>query len=135
MSGRRVVAFCLDLIAIGAIALVFWTLAGLLGLLTFGLAWGPAAFIGPALPLLYAMICISSPALQATPGMRLMRLRAASWRTGEPPGLLRGFLMTAIFYATVPPTLGLALAFGLFNRRMRLLHDVLSDIVVVNDAH
>lgn len=134
VSTRRVVAFVIDLCAIAVLWLVFGAMAMVLGVLTLGLLWGPATALLSLVPFLYTMISISSPALQATPGMRLMRLRAASWRRGEPPGLLRGFLMTVIFYATVPATLGLVLFFALFNTRMRLLHDVLSDTVVVNDA-
>lgn len=65
----------------------------------------------------------------ATPGMRAMGLRAAAW-TGEAPGLLRGILLPALFYATVPTTGFLILLFSLFDPRGRCLHDHLCGVVV-----
>ena len=133
VSSRRAVAFGVDLLAIGAIWLVFGAIAAIIGVLSFGLLWGPATFIWSLVPLLYAMITMASPTMRGTPGMRLMRLRAASWRTGEDPGYLRSFVMIAMFYLTVSSTLGLVLFVGLFTKHMRLLHDLVSDIVVINE--
>jgi uncharacterized RDD family membrane protein YckC len=65
----------------------------------------------------------------ATPGMRAMGLRSIAW-TGENPGPLRGIIMAAMFYLTVPTTGFLMLIFGFFDPRGRLLHDHLAGILV-----
>jgi uncharacterized RDD family membrane protein YckC len=65
----------------------------------------------------------------STPGMRAMGLRTVAWN-GENPGLLRGIIMTAMFYVTVPATGFLILVFGFFDPRGRLLHDHLAGILV-----
>ena len=65
----------------------------------------------------------------ATPGMRALGLRTIAWN-GENPGPLRGIIMTAMFYLTVPATGFLILIFGFFDRRGRLLHDHLAGILV-----
>jgi len=130
---RRCFAFAIDLFVIGVLWLVFGGMAVLLGLFSLGLLWAPATFLLGLLPLLYSALTIGAPALQGSPGMRLMRLRVASWRKGEPPGMLRAAIMSLVFYATAPATFGVVLAFGLFNSRKRLLHDALSDVVVYTD--
>ncbi|MEM6490458.1 MAG: RDD family protein [Pseudomonadota bacterium] len=133
LMARRCVAFAIDLVVIALLWIVFGGMAVILGVLSLGLLWGPATALLAILPVLYSALTIGAPALQGSPGMRLMRLRAASWRSGEPPGLLRGAIMSVLFYATVPFTFGVVLAFGWFNTRKRLLHDALSDVVVYND--
>ena len=65
----------------------------------------------------------------ATPGMRALGLRTIAWN-GENPGPLRGIIMTAMFYLSVPATGFLILIFGFFDPRGRLLHDHLAGILV-----
>jgi len=130
---RRSIAFAIDLVVIGLLWLGFGGMAVLLGIFSLGLLWAPATFLLGLLPLLYSTFTIGAPALQGSLGMRLMGLRVASWRKGEPPGLLRAAIMSVVFYATAPATFGLVLAFGLFNTRKRLLHDALSDIILYCD--
>jgi uncharacterized RDD family membrane protein YckC len=54
---------------------------------------------------------------------------------GERPDYLQAFLMTALFYATVPITGFLILAVALFTERNRTLHDILSGITVIRAGH
>lgn len=69
----------------------------------------------------------------ATPGMRAMGLRTIAWN-GENPGPLRGIILAAMFYATVPTTGFLILIFGFFDPRGRLVHDHLAGILVYRAA-
>ena len=66
----------------------------------------------------------------ATPGMRLFGVEARGLRGGR-PDYFQAFLMTALFYATVPTTGFLILVVALFTEQNRTAHDVLSGITVV----
>ena len=101
---RRCVAYAIDFALLGLLLIAFGGMTVLLGALTLGLVWLWTPLPLGLIIIFYSALTIGAPAMQGSPGMRLMRLRVASWRKGEPPGVLRGFLMSAIFYATVPAT-------------------------------
>jgi uncharacterized RDD family membrane protein YckC len=99
-------------------------------MLTFGLAWlllGPVTFLTVALA--YDTLAIGG-GRGATPGMRLFGLEARGVQGGR-PDYWQAFLMTALFYATVPITSFLILAVALFSDRNRTLHDILSGITLI----
>jgi uncharacterized RDD family membrane protein YckC len=126
---RRVLAYLFDCLAIGLLLVAGWTALILLGLLSFGL-------LLPFVPILAALIPIAYHALQvgsryhATLGMRLFDLEVRTW-TGGQPDALQGFLMAALFYATLALTCSLILLVALFSDRRRTLHDYLAGVVVV----
>jgi len=127
---RRIGAYIVDAVIILFINVAALTLLFILGLLTFGLAWlllGPVTFLTVALA--YDTLTIGG-GRGATPGMRLFNLEARGVR-GERPDYWQAFLMTALFYATVPITSFLILAVALFTDRNRTLHDILSGITVI----
>lgn len=127
---RRVGAYLVDVCIIVVINIAVHTLLVVLGLLTFGLAWlllGPVTFLTVALA--YDTLTIGG-GRGATPGTRLFRLEARGVQ-GERPDYWQAFLMTALFYATVPITSFLILAVALFTDRNRTLHDILSGITVI----
>jgi uncharacterized RDD family membrane protein YckC len=126
---RRLVAYFLD--AVVCIAISF-----LLGLATCTLSVGTLGWIsipGFLLTTPFIHFVLAAATLggrqASTPGMRAMGLRAAAW-TGEHPGPLRGILLPALFYATVPTTGFLILLFSLFDGRGRCLHDHLAGLLV-----
>ena len=129
---RRVFAYLFDAIVIGLLLLAGWGGLLLLGILSFGL-------LLPLVPLLVALIPIAYHALQiggrhhATLGMRLFDLEVRSC-TGGQPDVWQGFLMAALFYATLALTGSLILLAALFNDRRRTLHDYLAGVVVVRHA-
>jgi uncharacterized RDD family membrane protein YckC len=129
---RRTLAYLFDLIVIGLLLLAGWGGLIILSLLSFGL-------LLPLVPLLVALIPIAYHALQvggrhhATIGMRLFDLEVKSW-TGGQPDVWQGFLMAALFYATLAATCFLIMLIALFNDRRRTLHDYLAGVVVVRRA-
>ena len=129
VSLRRCVAYFLDAL----LTLVICALLGLatctMSVATLGLLSVPAFLL--AAPFVHFVLAAATIGGRrgATPGMRAMGLQAIAW-TGEHPGLLRGILLPALFYATVPTTGFLILLFALFDPRGRCLHDHLAGIVV-----
>ena len=127
---RRIGAYLVDVCIILAINVALHVLLVILGLLTFGLAWlllGPITFL--TVGLAYGTLTIGG-GRGATPGMRLFGVEARGVH-GDRPDYWQAFLMTALFYATVPITSFLILAVALFSDRKRTLHDILSGITVV----
>jgi uncharacterized RDD family membrane protein YckC len=127
---RRTGAYLVDACLIVGINIAVHTLLIVLGLVTFGLAWlllGPVTFLTVALA--YDTLAVGGRH-GGTPGMRVCGLEARGVR-GERPDHWQAFLMTALFYATVPITSFLILAVALFSDRNRTLHDILSGITVI----
>jgi uncharacterized RDD family membrane protein YckC len=130
---RRIGAYLVDACIIVGINVAAHTLLVILGLLTFGLAWlllGPVTFLTVALA--YDTLTIGG-GRGATPGMRLFNLEARGVH-GQRPDYWQAFLMTALFYATVPITSFLILLVALFTERNRTLHDILSGITVIRGS-
>ncbi|MGH6961020.1 MAG: RDD family protein, partial [Dongiaceae bacterium] len=100
------------------------------GLLTFGLSWlllGPVTYLTVALA--YGTLFIGGGE-GATPGMRLFGIEARGLNGGR-PDYFQAFLMTALFYATVPVTSFLILIVAFFTEHNRTAHDFLSGITVI----
>lgn len=126
---RRALAYLIDAICIGMIAIVVWVLFAVLWVLSFGML-GPALwFLFGLIPLAYHTLLVSGPHA-ATFGMRVFDLQLRSWN-GERPMFLQALAHTALFYLTVGATGSLILLFTLFNRRKRTLHDVLAGMLMV----
>jgi uncharacterized RDD family membrane protein YckC len=126
---RRLLAYLFDCIVMGLLILAGWSGLVLLGIMSFGL-------LLPLVPVLVALIPAAYHAVQiggrrhATLGMRLFGLEVKTWAGGE-PDVWQGFLMAALFYATLAATCLLILLVALFNDRRRTVHDYLSGVVVV----
>ena len=121
---RRIAAYLLD-------ALLAFALCMLIGLATcvMPVVSVPTFLFGtPIVHFILAAATIGGRRA-ATPGMRAMGLRTIAW-DGQNPGPLRGIIMTAMYYVTVPTTGFLILLFGFFDPRGRLLHDHLAGILV-----
>ena len=126
---RRIFAYLLDaLISLIVVSLLFFA-SCTLTVGTLGLLGLPAFIFGtPFVHFVLAAATIGGRRA-STPGMRALGLRATAW-TGENPGPLRGIIMTAMFYVTVPATGFLILAFAFFDPRGRCLHDHLAGVLV-----
>lgn len=119
------VVFCLALLAVMASCAAQVVTLGLIALPAFLLA-------APVIHIALAAATIGG-GRQATPGMRLMGLRVVTWAGGK-PDYFQALLLPAMFYGTILPTGFFILAFALFNRRSRCLHDYLAGILVVRDS-
>ena len=127
---RRVGAYFVDALLIIAINVALHVLLVFLGLLTFGVAWlllGPITCLTVALA--YGTLFIGGGE-GATLGMRLFDIEARGL-SGDRPEYFQAFLMTALFYATVPVTSFLVLIVAFFTEHNRTAHDFLSGITVV----
>ena len=127
---RRVGAYLIDAFLILGLNVALHVLLLFLGLLTFGLSWlllGPVTFLTVALG--YGTLFIGGGA-GATPGMRLFGIEARGL-SGAYPEYFQAFLMTALFYATVPVTSFLILIVAFFTEHNRTAHDLLSGITVI----
>jgi len=121
---RRIVAYILDAL----LAFIFCILIGLATCIMPVVSVPWFIFGTPVVHFILTAATIGGRRA-ATPGMRAMGLRTIAW-TGENPGPLRGIIMAAMFYLTVPTTGFLMLIFGFFDSRGRLLHDHLAGILV-----
>jgi uncharacterized RDD family membrane protein YckC len=125
---RRCFAWLLDVVLIGLILSVLWTILFLFGLLTLGLGFGAMALL-PAVPFLYHMLSLLRSS-SATPGQALLGLTVRRDADLGPPTGLQALIFTLVFYFTMA-TSGLLLLIALFTVRHRTLHDLASDLVVV----
>ncbi len=130
VSGRRILAYLLDMVVVGVIFVVAWVAFSIVGVLSFGLLSTPLSLLLACVPLGYHTLLIGGPG-SATWGMQLFRLEVRSF-TGARPNFAQAGLMTVMFYATVWSTGFLILIVALFNDRRRTLHDLLSGTVVIN---
>lgn len=126
---RRVTAYFIDLVLIGAVTLALGIFGFILGFFTFGLAWLTLVFVVPMAVVLYYGVTLGSPR-RATVGMQMMDIVLTPTR-GQP---LDGWL--AIFHALLfwvsiwicwPVTLGIAL----FTPRRQMLHDMIMGTLMV----
>jgi uncharacterized RDD family membrane protein YckC len=126
---RRVAAYFVDLLCIGALAIVVWCGFAVLWLASFGLLGPVLWFLFGLLPVAYHTLLLGGRR-SATFGMRWFDLELRSV-SGERPGFMQALVQTVLFYVTVAMTCSLILLFALFNRRRRTVHDVLAGTVMV----
>lgn len=128
---RRVLSALADGLLIGIVLGILHVVLGVLGFVTFGLAW---FLIGGlwVLPTAYVALFVASPA-QATIGQALLGLSVV-----RDDDLGRPSPVQAIVYAvgfTVTMAAGAVwLAIALFTRRARCLHDIVAGVAVVRAA-
>ncbi len=125
---RRVVAYLVDVLAIGVLYAVASVVFFLAGVLSFGLLTPLGIVTLAVLPVSYHSFFLGHQA--ATPGMRMFDVEVRSW-TGQRLDYFQAFLVTVMFYVTVALTAWLVLIVAPFNRRRRTLHDFLGGMVAV----
>ena len=130
VAARRIVAYILDGIFIGLIALIAWFVLSIVTALTFGLA-SPLLLLLAILPLAYHSLTIGI--FGATPGMQFFDIEVRLLN-GMRPDLPQALLLTVVFYATVWFTAWLVLLVALFNPRRRCLHDFLAGTLVLRSS-
>lgn len=125
---RRVLAFVIDYLIVAMLLIPFGILVFLLGLLTFGIAWGLFAILAPAVAIIYIWNTLGGPN-QATTGMRMMGIRLDRL-DGAPIDGMTAVVHSVLFWAGNVILSPLVLLVTLFSDRKRTLHDLLLGTVV-----
>jgi uncharacterized RDD family membrane protein YckC len=126
---RRVVAFFIDLMAMGAMILAFGLIGLIAGFLTFGLAWVALAFVVPAVIVLYYGATLGS-SKRATLGMQMMDIVLTPTR-GQPLDGWMAIIHAAVFWLTTWISWPLSLLFALFTPRRQMIHDLVTCTLMV----
>ncbi len=128
---RRILAFALDLLIVGAFVLVSAFFVFIFGLLTFGLGWILFAALVPAVAVLYVAFTVG--ARQATWGMRAMGITMRMWYGGRPDFWI-GAAHAVLFWASSGLLPLIVLLPPLFDPRKRMLHDMVLGTVLLDEA-
>jgi uncharacterized RDD family membrane protein YckC len=130
---RRVFAFVIDLVVLVVPVILVKMFIAVFGLITLGLGWMLFWLVWPCTvvwAIVYYGSTIGGPN-SATLGMRAMDLELVTWY-GEPGYFVLGAAHAILFWVLISFLTPLVLLVGLFNRRRRLLHDILLGTVIVN---
>ena len=133
---RRVFAFLIDLVVLAVPVILVKIFIAVFGLITLGLGWALFWLVWPCTVvwvIVYYGSTIGGPH-SATLGMRAMDLQLMTWY-GEPGYFVLGAAHMVLFWVLNSVLSPLVLLVGLFNRRRRLLHDILLGTVVINRLH
>jgi len=129
LARRRAAAYLVDLVILVPVCFAVSVAFAILGIVSFGLLTPLLVLALGAVPLAYHTLTIGGPR-SSTWGMRMFDVEMRSW-TGDRPDYLQALIMTGLFYVSMTLTSGLIVLFALFNKRRRLLHDMLSGMVAV----
>ncbi len=125
VRSRRIVAVCLDLVAVSIISFALWL--GLL-VLTFGLSLLVLPPLFPFVAFFYNGLSVSGRNM-ATPGMRAADLEMRMANTGAQVPFIVAAVHAVLFYLSwmFPPVFLVALV----SADKRCLHDMLSGVIFV----
>jgi uncharacterized RDD family membrane protein YckC len=132
---RRIMAFLIDFLVIAAPVVLAAMFIFAFGIVTLGLAWALYWILSPASviwAIVYFGVTIGGPR-SATIGMRVMDLELRTWY-GAPGYFVLGAVHAIAFWFTVSFFTPLVLLVPFFNRRRRLLHDIMLGTVIINNA-
>lgn len=127
---RRVLAFCVDFVAVAVFTLFASVVIFFLGIFTLGLAWLLYGMVFPAVAILYSGMTLGGDRA-ATWGMRLTGLTCRLWH-GAKPGFVIAAAHVVFLYFSITFLTPLVLAVGLFTRRKQLLHDLVLGTLFVD---
>jgi uncharacterized RDD family membrane protein YckC len=125
---RRLLAWLVDLVVLSLLCGALYVSVFALGFLTLGVGWTLLGGL-PFVPAAYYFLSVISP-MQATPGQALFGLVVVSNDDLGPPTPAQVLVCVIVYVVTLPAIWVLALV-GLVTARRRLLHDLLSGLVVV----
>lgn len=119
---RRVMAYFIDLAVMGALVVAATVAGGILGFLTFGLAWAALVFVVPAVIVVYYAATLGSPR-RATIGMQMMDIVLTPTR-GQPLDGWMAIFHALVFWITFWICWPISLLFALFTPRRQMIHDL-----------
>lgn len=126
---RRVMAYLIDLVMIGAITIGLSLIALILGLFTFGLSLLSLAFVVPAAVVIYYAITLGSPR-RATVGMQAMDIVLTPTR-GQPLDGWMAIFHAGLFWLTFWISWPVTILFALFTPRRQMIHDLVMGTLMV----
>lgn len=126
---RRVFAFIIDLVIMGAMILAFSLVGLIAGFLTFGLAWMALFLVIPATIVLYYGATLGS-SKRATIGMQMMDIVLTPTR-GQPLDGWMAIIHAAVFWLTTWISWPVSLLFALFTPRRQMIHDLVVGTLMV----
>ena len=126
---RRVIAWVIDFVIMGFMAIVFAVIGLIAGFFTFGLAWLGLLVLIPAVIVLYYAATLGSPN-RATIGMQVMDLVLTPTR-GRPLDGVHAFAHALVFWVTVWVAWPFSLAFALFTPRQQMIHDYVTGTLML----
>jgi len=132
---RRVVAFLIDFVVIAVPVVLAAMFIFAFGVVTLGLGFALYWLLSPGAviwALVYFGATLGGPR-SATIGMRAMDLEMRTWY-GAPAYFVLGAVHAIVFWLSVSALTPFILLVCFFNRRGRLLHDILLGTVIINSA-
>ncbi|MBN8919870.1 MAG: RDD family protein [Rhizobiales bacterium] len=132
---RRVLAFLIDMVVIAMPIMLLAIFVFAFGIVTLGLGWF-LFWLFPPITAIWAILYYGftlGSAASATLGMRAMDLEMRTWY-GAPAYFLLGAVHAIVFWVSISALSPFIVLVAFFNRRHRLLHDMLLGAVVINNA-
>jgi uncharacterized RDD family membrane protein YckC len=132
---RRVLAFLIDFLVISVPVVLAAMFIFAFGIVTLGFGWALYWLLPPGSVIwavAYFGLGLGGPR-SATIGMRVMDLEMRTWY-GTPAYFVLGAVHAIAFWISVSALTPFVLLVPFFNRRKRLLHDILLGTVIVNNA-
>ena len=132
---RRVIAFVIDFVLIAIPVVLAAMVIFVFGIVTLGFGWALYWLLPPA-SVIWAIVYFGlgvAGERSATVGMRVMDLEMRTWY-GAPAYFVLGAVHVVLYWVTVSALTPFILLVAFFNRRKRLLHDILLGTVIVNNA-
>jgi uncharacterized RDD family membrane protein YckC len=120
---RRIFAFLIDYLVMTIVIAVLAAVIGVLGILTFGLAWLLYAVLVPIVVVPYVAFSLGGRD-QATPGMKAMDLKIVK-DDGTNVDTLIATVHLVLFWVFNTVLTPFVLLLALFTNRKRALHDIL----------
>jgi uncharacterized RDD family membrane protein YckC len=132
---RRVFAFLIDVVVLSIPVMIGYAFIAVFGLITLGLGWMLFWLAWPA-SVIWAIVYYGASLggrHSATLGMRAMDLELRTWY-GAPGYFVLGAMHAVLFWVSISFLSPLVVLVGLFNRRRRLLHDLVLGTVIINNS-
>jgi uncharacterized RDD family membrane protein YckC len=132
---RRVVAFLIDFLVISVPIVLAAMFIFVFGIVTLGFGWALYWLLPPA-SVIWAIVYFGlglGSERSATVGMRVMDLEMRTWY-GTPAYFVLGAVHAIAFWISVSALTPFILLVAFFNRRKRLLHDIVLGTVIINNA-
>ena len=126
---RRVFAYLIDVVIMGALVVLVSVFGGIIGFFTFGLGWFALVFIIPLVVAGYYAATLGSPR-RATIGMQINDIVLTPTR-GQPLNGWAAFLHALIFWITWWICWPVSLAFALFTPRQQMVHDLILGVLML----
>ncbi len=128
---RRVLAFVIDAVLMGILYLIGWFLVFILGFFTLGLGWLLFALMAPLVIFGYAAFTLGLRSRTVGMGLLGLEMRLTD---GAPIPMTIAMGHAVLFYIVCVIFTPIVLIIGLFNQKRRLPHDMILNMVLINDA-